>query len=153
PQQGRILLRVETLEAALGVGPTIGIPFGQRAPEFDLRDLANERISLTSLRSLGRPVILFFTNPHCGPCDALLPMVARWQSEQSNQITIAVISRDAVDLNRSKAARHGVRNVLVQRRREVVEAYQIESTPAAVLVNADGTVGSAIAYGPERIEA
>lgn len=151
PQQGRLLQRVEALEVALGRAPIPGLPIGDQAPEFALTDLAGDRVTLASLRVSGSPVLLFFTNPHCGPCDELLPRIARWQRDETERV-IAVISRDSVEANRTKAAQHGLRTVLLQRKREVSEDYQIESTPAAVLVGADGRIASSIAYGPERIE-
>ena len=151
PQQGRLLHRVEELELALGKVPFSGRPIGEQAPEFELRDLGGDRVTLGSLRALGRPVLLFFTNPHCGPCDELLPRVAQWQRDEAERIRIAIIARDSVEVNRAKAAQHGLRTVLLQRKREVSEDYQVESTPAAVLVGADGSIASPIAYGPERI--
>ena len=97
-------------------------------------------------------MLLFFTNPYCAPCDELLPRIARWQRNEAERIRIAIIGRDSVEVNRTKAVQHGVQTVLLQRKREVSEAYQVESTPAAVLVAADGSIASPIAYGPQRIE-
>ena len=152
PHQGRLLLRLEALETALGQGRVHGLPVGEKAPDFELRDLAGRHVTLASLRSSERPVLLFFTNPHCGPCDELLPKVGHWQQQHGDRLQIAVISRDSVEVNRAKAARHGLRTVLLQRKREVVAAYQVESTPAAVLVDAGGRVASQLAYGPGGIE-
>ena len=93
-QQGRLLLRLDTLEADLGRSPASGLPIGQQAPEFRLRSLAGGgTVSLAALRSAGRPVLLFFTNPNCAPCDAVLPDVSRWQREYDGRVDIAVISR------------------------------------------------------------
>jgi len=151
-QQGRLLVRVDALEAALGQGRIAGLPAGENAPEFDLRGLTGERSSLATLRASGKPALLFFTNPHCAPCDHLLPHVARWQREHADQINIAVISHGSPEANQAKAETHGLRNVLLQKKREVSEAYQVESTPAAVLVSADGRIASQIGYGMDGIE-
>jgi thiol-disulfide isomerase/thioredoxin len=97
--------------------------------------------------------LLFFTNPHCAPCDAVLPDIARWQRKYRDIVTIAVISRDTIEANRAKADEHGLRTILIQKRREVVQAYLVESTPAGVLVSPNGMVASAIGYGAERIAA
>ena len=152
PQQGRLLIRIEALERALGLERVPGVPVGQPAPEFELRSLTGERHSLTSLRSSDQPALLFFTNPHCAPCDAVLPQVARWQSEHIGRVNIAVISHGSIEANRAKAEKHALRTVLLQKDREVIEEYQIESSPAAVLVNADGSIASPIGYGIDAIE-
>jgi methylamine dehydrogenase accessory protein MauD len=152
PQYGRLLIRLQTLEAALGRAQPSGLAVSERAPEFELRDLAGDSVSLASLRASRRPVLLFFTNPDCAPCDAVLPAVARWQRDYEDRVDVAVISRGAVEANRAKAEKHGLRTVLLQKKREVVRAYQIDSTPSAVLVSAEGKIASPIAYGAEGIE-
>jgi hypothetical protein len=47
---------------------------------------------LDSLLALGRPAMLVFSNPRCGPCTALLPEVAEWQRAHGSQLTIALVS-------------------------------------------------------------
>jgi peroxiredoxin len=56
-------------------------------------------------------------------------------------------------VNRAKAEKHGLRTVLLQKEREVIEAYDVDSTPSAVLVSAEGRIVSPIVYGAEGIEA
>jgi hypothetical protein len=41
----------------------------------------------------------------------------------------------------------------VQQDREVAQVYQVDGTPAAVLVQPDGTIGSPLALGEEAIRA
>ena len=151
-QQGRFLIRLEALEAALGLGPGTGLPIGQRAPEFQLLSLRGDQGTLATLRRPGQPVLLFFTNPDCQPCDAMLPDVARWQREHADRVTIGVIGRGSVEANREQAEKHDLRTVLLQKEREVSEAYKVDSTPAAVLVSPDGKIGSRIGYGAEGVE-
>jgi len=153
PQQGRILVRLEKVEADLGRGPGSGLALGEEAPEFELASLSGDRLTLTTLRSAGRPVLLFFSNPHCAPCDALLPEVARWQHEHADRVTIAIITDGPADVNRAKADKHSLRTVLLQKDREVKEAYDIAGTPAAVLVSPDGSIGGRNAYGEDRVHA
>jgi methylamine dehydrogenase accessory protein MauD len=152
PQQGRILGRLENLEAALDLGPGSGLPVGRPAPDFELSSLTGERWSVAKLCSPGRRILLFFTNPNCRPCDDILPDVARWQRQHAERVTIAVISHGAIEINRAKAEKHDLRTVLVQKDREVNEAYDVGATPAAVLVGADGRIASRIANGADAIE-
>jgi peroxiredoxin/uncharacterized membrane protein YphA (DoxX/SURF4 family) len=164
-QNGRLLLRIEALEQGLAAGgtplasaesaaaPERGLPVGTPAPPFALPGLYGETLTLDALRAAGKPVLLVLTDPHCGPCNALLPEIGRWQREQARELTIAVISSGAADANRAKSGEHGLVNVLLQHDREVAEAYREEGTPSAVVVNADGTVGSALAAGADQIRA
>ena len=163
-QNGRLLLRVDALERQAGVGetseagaraatPQAGLPVGSPAPGFQLSGLYGETLTLDALRASGRPVLLIFGDPNCGPCNALLPEIGRWQREYAAQLTTAVITTGTEDQNRPKSTEHGITNVLLQQGREVAEAYLEQGTPSAVLVNADGTIGSPLAAGAEAIGA
>src|SRR5215204_2005101 len=82
-QNGRLLVRLEALEAMLGTGGeapsqngaqrAAGLPVGTQAPSFSLPGLHGETITLEALRAPSKPVMLLFTDPDCGPCTALLP--------------------------------------------------------------------------------
>ena len=164
-QQGRLLLRLEALEermAAAGTAdsvapaqatPPAGLPVGSVAPAFALPGLNGETLTLDFLRAGGKPVLLLFSDPGCGPCTSLLPEVGRWQRDYAGKLTVALISRGNVEANRAKASEHGIGQVLLQREREIAEAYQGRGTPGAVLVRPDGTIGSPLAQGAEAIRA
>ncbi|MEX1158170.1 MAG: redoxin domain-containing protein, partial [Thermomicrobiales bacterium] len=160
-QNGRILGRLEHLEGLLMPGAEAsqpapgrmqaGLPVGSPAPAFSLSGLYGETLTLDALRAQGKPVMLLFSDPGCGPCTALLPEVGRWQRERSAKLTVAVISRGAVEANRAKVTEHGVTATLIQQDREVSEQYQAHGTPSAVIVSPDGTIGSSVAQGAEAI--
>src|SRR5215212_6857454 len=164
-QNGRLLVRIETLEARPASGgapqpspnssqqsqPVAGLPVGSEAPPFYLNGLHEETLTLDSVRSSGKPVVLLFTDPNCGPCNALLPEIGRWQSEHQDKLTIALVSRGDPEENRAKAQEHGLQNVVLQEDWEVSEAYEASGTPSAVLVRPDGTIGSPVAGGAEAI--
>jgi len=105
------------------------------------------------LRTLGKPVVLLFSDPGCGPCTALLPEVGRWQHDHANKLVVALISRGTVEANRAKGTESGLRHVLLQKDREVAQAYLASGTPSAVLVRQDGTIGSPLAQGADAIRA
>jgi thiol-disulfide isomerase/thioredoxin len=96
-------------------------------------------------------VVLLFTDPNCGPCNAILPEIGRWQQEHQDKITIALVSRADPEENRAKAQEHGLQNVVLQEDWEAFEAYEVGGTPSAVLLRPDGTIGSAVAGGAEAI--
>ena len=155
-QQGRLLLRIDALERGNGRGAMARLagevlPIGSAAPEFSLHDLRGERRTLASLRANGRPVLLLFTDPNCTPCTALLPDVARWHRELGERLTFALVSRGNVKANRANATTHGLAAVLLQHDFEVAAVYGVERTPSAVLIEADGTIGSPVASGAEAI--
>jgi peroxiredoxin len=130
-----------------------GLPIGAAAPAFRLAGLYGETLILDALRTPGKPVLLLFADPDCGPCNALLPEVGRWQREHAAQLTLALMSRGTAEANRAKVTAHGVTNVLLQDDQEVAAAYQAAGTPMAVLVRPDGTIGSPLAHGAEAIVA
>jgi thiol-disulfide isomerase/thioredoxin len=161
-QNGRLLVRLETLEDNLAAGgtpsqnggptqPAEGLPLGVEAPAFSLEGLYGETLTLDSLRASGSPVMLLFTDPNCGPCNALLPEIGRWQEEHSEKLSIALISRGAVEENKAKTSEHGLTKVLLQKDWEVSEAYKVRGTPSALVVRPDGTIGSPVAGGSEAI--
>jgi peroxiredoxin len=131
--------------------PRQGLPVGASAPEFSLPSLEGPTVSLAELRARGRPVLLLFMDPNCGPCTALLPHVASWQRRHAEEATIAVLSRGELAANRAKFSEHGVASVLLQREYEVADAFRAHGTPAAVLVRVDGTIGSPVALGSDQI--
>jgi peroxiredoxin len=153
-QNGRLLRRLETVESHLGIvhsGPAEGLPVGTPAPRFRLPSLDGDTLTLDTLRARGKPVLLIFSDPNCGPCTALLPDVGRWQQEHAGTVTLALVSRGSPEANRAKVAEHGLTHVLLQRNYEVMQAYQTYGTPSAVLVRADGTIGSPVAGGADEI--
>ncbi len=155
-QNGRLLVRLEALEAGRGIevgneAATPGLPVGTPAPGFSLSGLHGETLTLDALRAAGKPVMLIFSDPNCGPCNALLPDIGRWQREHAGIMTMAVVTRGTPETNRSKASEHGIGTVLLQQNREVAEAYQAHATPTAVLVRPDGTIGNSPAPGAEAI--
>jgi peroxiredoxin/uncharacterized membrane protein YphA (DoxX/SURF4 family) len=158
-QQGRLLLRIETLEGRLGVAPsqrsarTVGLPVGYPAPSFELTSLNGKTTTLQKLRSVGKPLVLLFTDPGCGPCTALLPEISQWQREHAKKMHVALVSRGTVEANRVKIGETAVTNVFLQRDREVAQSYQAHGTPSAVVVRPDGTIGSPVAQGADAIRA
>jgi hypothetical protein len=71
-QNGRILLRLESIERRLGSRPpaqrreSVGLKVGTDAPDFELPDLTGVGRKLSEFR--GRDVLLIFFNPKCGFC-------------------------------------------------------------------------------------
>ena len=157
-QNGRLLVRLDVLEQRVAAvapmaAPSRGLPISVPAPSFQLQGVHGETLTLEALRAANTPVLLTFVDPQCGPCNALLPDLGRWQTEHSSKLTIALVSRGTPDENRMKSSEHGIRTVLLQRDREVAEAYLVTGTPSATLVSPDGRIGSVLAEGADAIAA
>jgi peroxiredoxin/uncharacterized membrane protein YphA (DoxX/SURF4 family) len=153
-QQGRIVLRLDAVEALAGgidAGDRPGLPVGAPAPAFALPDPWGATVALDELLARGRPVLLLFADPGCGPCNELFGDIARWQRDWRHALTVVVISAGSAEANRAKASEHGLAHVLVQERREVAAAYATTATPSAVVVGADGRVASPLVAGGDAI--
>jgi peroxiredoxin/uncharacterized membrane protein YphA (DoxX/SURF4 family) len=163
-QNGRLLVRLEAVEATLAEGGSVapsqngtalhqaeGLPVGSTAPDFVLSGLHGETLTLEALRSSGKPVMALFTDPGCGPCNAMLPDVGRWQEEHAQKLTLALVSRGEVEENKTKAQEHGLTNVLLQKDWEVSQSYEVRGTPSAVLISPDGKITTPVSGGVEGI--
>jgi peroxiredoxin/uncharacterized membrane protein YphA (DoxX/SURF4 family) len=157
-QQGRLLLRIEALEKRLGVAaqpaaPAAGLAIGNPAPSFELTGLDGKATTLQTLLSLGKPLMLFFTDPACGPCTGLLPDIGKWQRDHAAKMHVVLISRGTVEANRAKVTEPGVKHVFLQKDREIAQAYRAYGTPSAVVVRQDGMIGTPLAQGVDAIRA
>lgn len=108
---------------AAPAAPPRGLAIGTPAPSFE---------RLPSLLGQGKPVLLLFSDPQCGPCQELAPHVANWQRVHADEVTIGVIEGDGAS--------------------EIADAYGARGTPTAILVDTDGRVASPVAGGSAGIE-
>jgi thiol-disulfide isomerase/thioredoxin len=163
-QQGRLLLKLEGIESARqpAAAPAIaakpkgkktntGLPIGASAPAFRLTALDEAVVSSDDLLAERKPLLLIFTNPKCGPCAALMPEITHWGLDPALPVRIVMVSEGTTAENLTKFPRHGEPLVLVQAAREVAEAYKVYGTPAAVVIRANGEIGSALALGADDI--
>jgi peroxiredoxin len=124
---------------------------GSPAPAFALLDVEGASVTVETLRGLGKPIVLFFTDPGCGACHSFLPEIAQWQRDYAGGLTLVLVSRGTAKENAKAIEEHGIGRVLLQKDREVVEAYGVLGMPSAVLIRADGAIGSQLAQGEAEI--
>lgn len=174
-QNGRILGRLESLERAFehqaltagAAGATWedgsqeggnslaksrlkrdGLAAGTAAPDFRLPRLGGGELSLAEFR--GRPVLLVFSDPHCGPCDVLAPRLE--QRSLAEEAQVVMVSRGDPEVNRAKVAKLGLSfPVGLQNHWEISKAYGMFATPIAFLIDEDGIVSAPVAKGPDAI--
>lgn len=144
---------VAKLERQLATLPA-GLPIGLRAPHFELPDTRGETVSLASLCARGRPVVLLFMSPGCGPCIRLMPEIARWHATFGDRVTLAVVSNGVEGSEElAEYAAVGDVTVLLQEGQEIADTYRVQATPKAVVVGPDGKIAAPSAGGPDGIEA
>jgi len=157
-QNGRILLRLDALEAQLqqlGTPARTGtaapsssaLPLGSAAPEFELKDLRGERVSLSRFR--GRRVLLVFFSPQCGYCARVVPDLAALPVDATGDAPLpVVVTSGEVGANRRLMAEHDVRcPVLVQAQNELAVRYSVTGTPMGYLIDEHGRIASEVAVG------
>jgi peroxiredoxin len=149
-RHGAVLMRLRELEAGSTTGGS-ALTIGDPAPPFDLPGLAKERISLAGLLSAGRGVLLVFTDPRCGPCQALLPQLASWQDTHADRMTVALISRGTPAENLLAREEHGLRHIARQAEHQTDTPYGVVGTPSAILIGADGRVLGPLVTGADQI--
>ena len=77
---------IEASKAATGIGA------GMAAPNFILKNLAGEEVSLEDYR--GKKVMLNFWATWCPPCKEEMPAMQQFYNENSNEVEILAINLD-----------------------------------------------------------
>lgn len=158
-QIGKLTLRLEAVEAGASTADSdvdpnwVGLPEDEDAPRFELPDLNGEMVSLDSLIAKGKPLFLLFTSAICEPCKELMPEVAQWIRDYSDEMDFVIISQGSAELNRAKAEEYGIPNMLLQKEHEVADAFLVRGTPSAVILRIDGSIYCQLAEGPDAIRA
>jgi uncharacterized membrane protein YphA (DoxX/SURF4 family)/peroxiredoxin len=148
-RHGHVLVQLD--ELASPVPAEVGLEIGTPAPPFALPSARGELVTLRDLLAPGRPLLLTFIDPGCGPCAALLPVLAGWQNENAHRLTVATIGRGDMEANRAAAEEHGLDLLLDGG--DVTPAYGSAGTPCAVLVDPEGRVASSLRCGADGIRA
>jgi peroxiredoxin len=128
-----------------------GLKAGTVAPDFRLPCLDGTERALQDFR--GRRVLLVFSDPDCGPCQALASHLERFHREHLD-IPVVTISRGDPKENRTKVKEHGLTfPVLLQQRWEISRLYAIFATPVAYLLDEQGVIVKDVVMGVEPIQA
>ena len=149
-QQGRLLARVEAIEA--GLVTTSLEPFAQHlsrpvprpAPAFSLVDCNQLEWSLTQLTD-EQGVMLLFVDRDCPTCHEALPWILA-ERRHGKQVVIIARQPDGHWPGLPSQVR-----MLIDADGAVADKYGITVVPAAVLVDTDGWMRQDVAFGPEAI--
>lgn len=137
-RHGRLLLRVDALEAAAGA---------ERTPDpLALEDLDGRRVRLDELP--GRDTILLFWKPGCSFCAGLLEDVRRWEAEAPSPSGLVVVCTG----DRREARGMELRApVLLDPDFAAAPLFGVTGTPAAVGLGETGRVRGEVAVGADEV--
>lgn len=127
------------------------LPLDSPAPHFEIQSYEGGNRSLSELLQPGKPLLLLFTNPKCGPCVSLFQEIKDWQEAHGQTLTIALISRGSIKENFVSVAKNGLGEVLLQQNVEVAQLFRAYATPTGILVNQEGRIASPPAAGADEI--
>jgi len=154
-QHGRLLIRLEKLEASLSSPAAqtrvAGLPLGSLAPDFEVESPSRRPTALAELMRAARPVVLIFVDPDCPACTSLSTDLAGWRRQFDTRIGIAVVSVRDAKAGRRALAQYGNEDVYLQQNREVADLYKVTGTPTAVLISGTRLIGSHLAEGADAI--
>ncbi|HBY64184.1 MAG TPA: hypothetical protein DEH78_30550 [Solibacterales bacterium] len=126
-----------------------GLPAGAPAPEFTLPSLDGTEFSLRHW--FGRRILLVFSDPGCGPCQALAPKLEAIHRRARN-LEVLMVSRGDAEVNRAKAREQQLSfPIVLQKHWEISKAYGMFATPIAFLIGADRRLAGDVAVGEEAI--
>ncbi|HLK60060.1 MAG TPA: peroxiredoxin family protein [Chthonomonadaceae bacterium] len=170
-QNGRLLLRVEAIEEVLEQRADAqahipasfhakralkeskinrdGLPAGTPAPDFRLPRLDGGELSLSEY--WGQKVMLVFSDPHCGPCEALAPELEQ-AHRQNPEVQVLMVSRGEVSKNRKKVKQYQLSfPIVLQRKWEISRLYAMFATPIGYLIDEQGVMAADVAVGADAI--
>ena len=129
-----------------------GLPVGERAPDFAAADLDGRPVSLADFR--GRPLLLIFGSPGCGPCRQLVPDLNRFAQERREELRVLFLSRGEAEEARRFASDLGVRvPVATHPDDELLDIYRARVTPFAFLIDGEGVIrAKGLANNREHLE-
>jgi peroxiredoxin len=167
-QQGRLLIRLDALEARLLDGVQIGVsrdgdgsrtrtalpvglPVGTAVERLQLTDLDGKIVDLEDFR--GKRVLLINWNPQCGFCDLIAPDLAKLLPDlRSRQVELVLLSCGEPEANRNHIRRHGLESrILLPKDEQSIEVFQQIGTPAAYLLDERGKVAKPLATGADQV--
>jgi peroxiredoxin len=153
-QQGRILLRLDSLELqAAGVSGLSEVAVGTFVDDFQLPDLVDKKVSISDFR--GRRVLLVYWSPECGFCDMLAADLAKLQPHlKENNTELVLVSFGDAESNQRLLVEHQLNctTLLLEKSplRELA-LFRHRGTPSAYLLDEEGRVLQKLAPGMDEV--
>jgi peroxiredoxin len=126
-----------------------GLSAGTSAPDFRLPRVDGGELTLSDYH--GRPVLLVFSEPQCGPCTVLAPKLEEIH-QRTPELQLLMVSRGSAEENRNKIAEVGLSfPVVLQKQWEVSRDYGMFATPVGYLIDEKGVIAADVAAGADAI--
>jgi thiol-disulfide isomerase/thioredoxin len=109
-----------------------------RAPDFTLRTVDGETVSLSSLE--GKTVVLNFWATWCGPCRMEAPTLSAFADAHPEVVVLGVAQDPEPAVVRRGVRDLGITYPVVMGTEDVLRTYQISTFPTTVFVRPDGSV-------------
>lgn len=125
-------------------GPSPSVPVknwvGQQAPDFSLKSLGGEPLSLSQLK--GKTVLLVFWAPWCGPSRNVLPAIEAWhrQFAAKGLVVVAISSESPAEQQAFLSANSYTLPAWWDSQEAVGITYEAESLPTQVLISGEGKI-------------
>jgi len=134
-----------TLLAGLAAPLSSQVPLqpGEVAPDFTLKRLAGEGVSLSELR--GRPVLVNFWASWCKPCRAEMPeIISAYQTHRDAGLEVLAVNltdQESMKDVRKFTAEIGLPfTVLLDQKGKVRERYGLTAVPTSIFIDAAGVM-------------
>ncbi len=123
------------------IGPAQAVEAGQAAPEFQLKDLRGQPVSLAGLK--GKVVVIDFWASWCGPCRESMPFLEKLSKTYRDKgLVVLGVNID----NELKAAQKFLSEVPISfavvndAEKKVAKAYGPPTMPSSYLIDRQGRV-------------
>ena len=127
-----------------------GLKAGAKAPDFRLPLVdGSGEVALDDYR--GKRLLLIFSDPQCGPCDALSQQLEVLH-QRNPEVAFLLIGRRGAEAMRNKAAQFKFTfPVVIQKEWEVSLRYAMFATPIGYLIDENGIIMYDVAVGTDAI--
>jgi peroxiredoxin len=127
-----------------------GLKAGTPAPDFRLPRLDGRgELGLQDLR--GKSVLLVFSSPGCGPCNALAPQLEKFHRAHP-ELEVVMVSKGEPQENRAKVKEYGLTfPIVLQQQWEISRRYAMFATPVAYMIDEKGVIAHDVAVATEAI--
>jgi methylamine dehydrogenase accessory protein MauD len=129
-----------------------GLDLLRKAPEWEADDHSGARVS--SITTRGRPLLLVFAEPNCGPCQQLMPELKTFTDRHREELAVVVVGAADDRVNRQMADRYLLdAPVVSQANRTLSSLFKVSATPFIYFIDEQGVIrAKGIANTQEQLE-
>ncbi len=119
---------------------------GQAAPDFELKAMDGEAVSLQDFR--GQPVMLNFWALWCSPCIEEMPIIQeRYKQHNPNIVVLAIEEGSSIASVGNYVHESQFSFLVLQGTEAVGQQFNIRAYPTSVFIDADGVIRSIVIGG------